>query len=64
MNDSDRRRVLSIWPTLTKAGFAGCRERHINPDAVDVRVEWGVAGTTPEKPWAVTAAKTKKRIAS
>lgn len=62
MNGQPDRRVLSIWPTHQRAKVAALGVRL--GDAEDVQVELGIRGTTPARPWAVTAAKPKKRAAS
>jgi hypothetical protein len=51
------RRLLAIYPTKAVAAMAAVTWAGYG--ARDVAVEHDVKGTTPDKPWAVTAAKAK-----
>ena len=50
------RRLLAIYPTRAVAALAAIE--WVGYGARDVAVVEGAKGTTPARPWAVTAAKT------
>ena len=53
------RRLLATYRTRPEAAFGAIYWRNTEPTDADVQVELGVLGTTPERPWAVTAIKTR-----
>jgi hypothetical protein len=52
------RRLLATYPTEAEAVARAAYWKRMEGEDADVQVEWGVKGTTPDRPWAVTAAKT------
>jgi hypothetical protein len=51
------RRLLAIYPTRVEAAFGAIYWRNTEGEGADIQVEVGVKGTTAERPWGVTAAK-------
>jgi hypothetical protein len=51
------RRLLAIYPTRVEAAFGAIYWRNTEPRGADIQIETGVKGTTAERPWAVTAAR-------